>query len=353
ITSPGVPARPVSRRTVLSPPTSRYWHMKRSPRSDSLRCIPGNISILPRRRWWHHINITPTPRNGAGIMVGCVREERRTTMYLSRHETATGPRWALDERYLPQDFTLQWLLEVPAADTRSLLERQALGDAADDVLLPPVEPGHEIWASGVTYLQSKDAREVESSDADAYDRVYVAERPELFFKALGWRAVGHGETVRVREDSHWNVPEPELVLIVNSRMEVVGYTAGNDVSSRDIEGENPLYLPQAKVYDGSCSLGPGIVLLGPEAMLDLHITMSIRRGETTVFEDEIETSQMKRTPEELAAYLGKELAFPGGAFLMTGNGIRAENDFTLKAGDVVGISGGDLLLENEGAQAGS
>ena len=268
-------------------------------------------------------------------------------MYLSRHETATGPRWALDERYLPQDITLEWLLEVPAADTRSLLERQALGDAADDVLLPPVEPGHEIWASGVTYLQSKDAREVESSDADAYDRVYVAERPELFFKALGWRAVGHGDTVRVREDSHWNVPEPELVLIVNSRMEVVGYTAGNDVSSRDIEGENPLYLPQAKVYDGSCSLGPGIVLCGPDALRDLGITMSIRRGDGTIFEDEVDTAQMKRRPEELAEYLGKELAFPVGAFLMTGTGIVPGDDFTLKVGDRVVISVGELVLENE------
>ena len=268
-------------------------------------------------------------------------------MYLSRHETATGPRWALDERYLPQDFTLEWLLEVPAAGARSLLERQALGDAADDVLLPPVEPGHEIWASGVTYLQSKDAREVESSDADAYDRVYVAERPELFFKALGWRAVGHGETVRVREDSHWNVPEPELVLIVNSRMEVVGYTAGNDVSSRDIEGENPLYLPQAKVYDGSCSLGPGIVLCSPDALRDLGITMSIRRGDGTIFEDEVDTAQMKRRPEELAGYLGKELAFPAGALLMTGTGIVPGDDFTLKVGNRVVISVGELVLENE------
>src|ERR671920_872600 len=353
MTSSGVPARPVSRRTVLSPPTSRYWHMKRSPRSDSMRCIPGSISILPRRRWWHHIIITPTPRNRAGIMVGCVREERRTTMYLSRHETATGPRWALDERYLPQDFKLEWLLEVPATDARSLLERQALGDAADDVLLPPVEPGHEIWASGVTYLQSKDAREVESSDADAYDRVYVAERPELFFKALGWRAVGHGETVRVREDSHWNVPEPELVLIVNSRMEVVGYTAGNDVSSRDIEGENSLYLPQAKIYDGSCSLGPGIVLGGPDSMRDVPIRMRILRGAEVLYEDEVSTSRMKRPFEELTSYLGKELAFPGGAFLMTGTGIVPEDDFTLTSGDLVGISVGNLVLENEVAQESS
>ncbi|MBA3617754.1 MAG: fumarylacetoacetate hydrolase family protein, partial [Rubrobacteraceae bacterium] len=135
--------------------------------------------------------------------------------------------------------------------------------------------------------------------------------------------------------------------VVNSAMEVVGYTAGNDVSSRDIEGENPLYLPQAKVYDGSCSLGPGIVLSDPDAMRDLSITMSIRRGDDRVFGDEIDTSQMKRLPEELAAYLGEELAFPGGAFLMTGTGIVPEDDFTLEPGDLVRISVGGLVLENE------
>jgi len=210
-----------------------------------------------------------------------------------------------------------------------------------------VEPGHEVWASGVTYLRSRQARELESADADAYERVYFADRPELFFKAPGWRVVGHGGRVRVRGDSHWNVPEPELVIVVNSGMEVVGYTAGNDVSSRHIEGENPLYLPQAKVYDGSCSLGPGIVLSGPDSMRDLRIVMEIRRTGETVFEGEVDTSQMKRSPEELAKYLGKELAFPVGAFLMTGTGIVPEDDFTLKVGDVVGISVGDLVLENE------
>jgi 2-dehydro-3-deoxy-D-arabinonate dehydratase len=267
-------------------------------------------------------------------------------MYLTCHGTTEGPRWALDGRYLPRDFTLERLLEAPAAETSGFVEGYSLEEAAEGPLLPPVEPTHEVWASGVTYLQSRDAREMESADADAYERVYDADRPELFFKALGWRVVGHGDGVRVREDSHWNVPEPELVLVVNSRMEVVGYTAGNDVSSRDIEGENPLYLPQAKVYDGSCSLGPGIVLCGPDVMRDLHITMSIRRGGETVFENGLDTSQMKRLPEELADYLGKELAFPAGAFLMTGTGIVPEDDFTLKVGDVVRISVGDLILEN-------
>jgi 2-dehydro-3-deoxy-D-arabinonate dehydratase len=268
-------------------------------------------------------------------------------MYLSHHQTATGPRWALDEHYLPQDFTLERLLEMPGAGVRNFLEDLDTEGPAEDALLPPIEPAHEVWASGVTYLQSREARELESTEADAYEKVYGAERPELFFKALGWRVVGHGDMVRVRGDSRWNVPEPELVLVVNSGMEIVGYTAGNDVSSRDIEGENTLYLPQAKVYDGSCSLGPGIVLSGPEAMRDLRITMSIRRGNAILFEDEIDTSQMKRSPEELAAYLGKELAFPGGAFLMTGTGLVPEEDFTLGSGDLVAISVGDLALENE------
>jgi 2-dehydro-3-deoxy-D-arabinonate dehydratase len=268
-------------------------------------------------------------------------------MYLSRHEAAGGPRWALDGRYLPPDFTLRRLLTVEATEIRRFIEEQSLEGAAEDPPLPPVEAEHEVWASGVTYLQSRDAREMESDDADAYERVYVAERPELFFKAPGWRVVGHKSRVRVREDSHWNVPEPELVVVVNSKMEVIGYTAGNDVSSRDIEGENPLYLPQAKIYDGSCSLGPGIVLCGPDSMRDLPINMEIRRGGESVFEGKVETSQMKRSPEELAEYLGKELAFPVGAFLMTGTGIVPGDDFTLGAGDVVGISVGELTLENE------
>jgi 2-dehydro-3-deoxy-D-arabinonate dehydratase len=268
-------------------------------------------------------------------------------MYLTRHRSATGPRWALDGSYLPPDFTLERLLEVPAADVPGFLEAQSLEDVTGDPVLPPVDPGHEVWASGVTYLRSREARELESTDANAYERVYDAERPELFFKALGWRVVGPGDRVRIRGDSRWNVPEPELVLVVNSGMEIVGYTAGNDVSSRDIEGENPLYLPQAKVYDGSCSLGPGIVLSAPDAMLDLRITMNIRRGDAIVFEDEIDMSQMKRSLEELAAYLGRELAFPGGTFLMTGTGIVPEDDFTLEVGDLVGISVGDLVLENE------
>ena len=268
-------------------------------------------------------------------------------MYLTRHRSAAGPRWALDGRYLPQDFTLERLLGLPAAEVQGLLEDVGSEEDAEGPLLPPVEPAQEVWASGVTYLQSREARELESADANAYERVYTAERPELFFKAPGWRVVGHGERVRIRRDSRWNVPEPELVLVLNAGMEIVGYTAGNDVSSRDIEGENPLYLPQAKVYDGACALGPGIVLAGPESVRDVPIRLRIRRGGEAVFEGAVETSRMKRSPEELAVYLGRELAFPAGAFLMTGTGIVPGEDFTLQPGDAVEISVGDLVLENE------
>jgi 2-dehydro-3-deoxy-D-arabinonate dehydratase len=268
-------------------------------------------------------------------------------MYLSRHLTTYGARWALDGHYLPAAFTLDLLLQSPAGNAQELLESMPRGEAAEGTLLPPVEPAHEVWASGVTYERSREARMFESREADIYDKVYDAVRPELFFKATGWRVVGHEGVVRVREDSYWNVPEPELVLVVNGRMEIIGYTAGNDVSSRDIEGENSLYLPQAKIYDGGCSLGPGIVVGGPDSMRDLLIRMRIVRGGETVYEDEVSTSRMKRPFEELAEYLGKELSFPAGAFLMTGTSLVPGEDFTLTPGDRVEISVGELVLEND------
>ena len=267
-------------------------------------------------------------------------------MYLSRHRTAGGPRWALDGHYLPEDFALTRLSGVPAPEAGGLLAGLAPGNVAEDPLLPPVEPYQEVWASGVTYERSREAREYESADADAYARVYEAERPELFFKAHGWRVVGPGEDVRVRGDSRWNVPEPELVLFLNDRMEILGHTAGNDVSSRDIEGENPLYLPQAKVYDGSCSLGPGIVLGGPDGMRALPVRLRIFRESAALFEGEVSTALMRRSFEELAEYLGRELALPSGAFLMTGTGIVPDEDFTLMPGDRVEVSVGGLVLEN-------
>src|SRR5215203_5838305 len=213
-------------------------------------------------------------------------------MYLSRHQTTEGPRWALDGRYVPSGFTLERLLEMPGEGVRSFLQDLGSEGPAEDPLLPPIEPEHEVWASGVTYLRSREARGLESTDADAYERVYEAERPELFFKALGWRVVGHGDRVRVREDSHWNVPEPELVLVVNSRMEIVGYTAGNDVSSRDIEGENPLYLPQAKVYDGGCSLGPAIWITNDRPSPETNIAVRILRKGEVAFDGATKVAQI-------------------------------------------------------------
>jgi 2-dehydro-3-deoxy-D-arabinonate dehydratase len=180
-----------------------------------------------------------------------------------------------------------------------------------------------------------------------YEKVYVASRPELFFKAIGARTVGHGMNIRIRRDSQWNVPEPELTLVLNRDLEVVGYCAGNDVSSRDIEGENPLYLPQAKVYDGSCALGPAILLTHQEALANVPIRLSIRRGTALVFEGETKSSEMKRSLRDLCSYLGRELSFAQGVFLMTGTGIVPPDTFSLQAGDVVSIQVADAVLENE------
>ncbi len=268
-------------------------------------------------------------------------------MYLTRHNTYTGPRWAVDGKLLPQGVTLATLLALPKSQMHDLLGALSTGEAASGDLLPPVEATQEVWACGVTYLRSRDARKEEStSAADAYDKVYDAERPEIFFKSAGWRAVGDGAPIRIRKDSHWNVPEPELTLVVNAGGEIVGYTAGNDVSSRDIEGENPLYLPQAKSYTGSCAVGPGIQIADVESMTDLPIHLVIKRDGKTIFDDTAATSQMKRTPTELVSYLCRELSFPHGALLMTGTCLVPGGDFTLSSGDTVRISVGDVTLEN-------
>ena len=240
-------------------------------------------------------------------------------------------------------------MQLSAERMHALLEATS-GELADgDPLQAPIEPSQEIWASGVTYQKSREARKAESGD-DLYDKVYDAHRPELFLKAVGWRAVGHEEPVRVRYDSTWNVPEPELVLVLNSSLQIVGYAAGNDVSSRDIEGENALYLPQAKVYDDSCAIGPGIQLIEEASSLrDLEIRLRIYRSDAVIFEDRISTSRMHRSLEDLVGYLGRELDFPSGAFLMTGTGIVPE-DFTLEPGDYTEISVGSLKLGNSVVQ---
>lgn len=271
--------------------------------------------------------------------------------YLTRHDTIHGARWAVDGRWLPAAFRLDLLLQQPAGGMEALLAALMTDDAAEAPLLAPVECSHEVWACGVTYLRSREAREAESTVRDVYARVYDAARPELFFKSVGSRVVGHGGEIRVRDDSRWNVPEPELTLVVNTRGEIAGYTIGNDVSSRDIEGENPLYLPQAKVYDGACAVGPGILLRPVESLQDLPIRLHLMRDGATVFEGESNTAQIKRPFSELVDYLTRETSFTAGAFLMTGTGIIPPMEFSLQRGDTARITIGDLTLENRTAMS--
>ena len=204
--------------------------------------------------------------------------------------------------------------------------------------LAPVD-SQEVWASGVTYQRSREARQEEAGEGgDIYARVYGAERPELFFKAHGYKVVGPNAEVGIREDSTWNVPEPELALVINPAMEVIGLTIGNDMSSRDIEGENPLYLPQAKVYTASCALGPGIVTGHLEQWPQTVIRLTIERNDAMAFYGQIETSQIHREMSELVGYLGRSNTFPEGVVLLTGTGIVPPTEFTLEAGDVVSIT---------------
>jgi 2-dehydro-3-deoxy-D-arabinonate dehydratase len=216
-------------------------------------------------------------------------------------------------------------------------------------LLAPVH-SQEVWAAGVTYLRSRDARMEESEGSGAnrlYDLVYEADRPELFFKATARRVVAPGRPVRIRRDGSWNVPEPELTLAVNSTGRIIGYTVGNDMSSRDIEGENPLYLPQAKIYTGSCALGPSLVLADSPLAHDTAITLAIVRDGRTVFEGATALDRMKRQLPELAEWLFRENDFPHGAYLMTGTGIVPPSTFTLQPGDLIRIEIAGLgVLEN-------
>jgi 2-dehydro-3-deoxy-D-arabinonate dehydratase len=237
--------------------------------------------------------------------------------------------------------------ELPA------LARRAIGKGDPKEIDPAsiVAPvgNQEVWAAGVTYFRSRTARMEESKGAGGgnfYDRVYAAERPELFFKATARRVVGPGQAVRIRSDAKWSVPEPELTLLANPAGVIVGYTIGNDMSSRDIEGENPLYLPQAKVYDGSCALGP-CVLLSPELPKETAIRLEILRGAKTAFCGNTTLAELKRDPEELVNFLFRDSSFPQGVFLMTGTGIVPGDDFTLHSGDVIRIAiDGIGVLEN-------
>ncbi len=267
-------------------------------------------------------------------------------MLLTKRVDVEYLSWHADDLNLPETFSLSSLLKLRANEIENFLQHSAAKSRVNGQLVAPIDPNQEVWASGVTYLRSRQEREAESSAADVYAKVYEADRPELFFKSIGWRVQGHDQFVRVRKDSDWNVPEPELVLVINRHGEIIGYTVGNDMSSRSIEGENPLYLPQAKSYDGSCAIGPGIQLANVEDMTNLEISLEIWREGETIFQGETGVSQMKRKLPELVEYLTRELSFPHGVFLMTGTGIVPSFPFTLLPWDVVTIKIGDLTLKN-------
>lgn len=256
---------------------------------------------------------------------------------LARGETATGPAELLDP-----GLTIANLLRG-ATDALAVVLRDDPGDGdppAGYRILAPLDE-QEVWAAGVTYERSRSARMEESQQASVYDQVYEAERPELFFKAPAWRVRGPGETVGIRADSAWNVPEPELALVITAALGIAGLTVGNDLSSRTIEGQNPLYLPQAKVYDRSCALGPAIVPFDAVTLpVDLHL--SIGRAGATVFEGSTSTGRLRRPLGTLVEHLGRALAFPDGAVLLTGTGIVPDAPFTLSDGDVVRIDAGPL-----------
>jgi 2-dehydro-3-deoxy-D-arabinonate dehydratase len=257
------------------------------------------------------------------------------------HHTAGGPVLEVDGGF--HGLADPWDVLINRRDLRGHLDRVASSGGGalrlDQPVLAPIG-AQEVWAAGVTYLRSRAARMEESRDAGGgsfYDRVYDAVRPELFFKAAGWRVRGPGQPVRIRRDARWSVPEPELAVCVAADGAIVGYTVGNDMSARDIEGENPLYLPQAKIYDGSCALGPAIRIGAEPPPPESAIRLAITRGGATVFSGETTLAQLRRTPAELVAYLYRETSFPHGCVLLTGTGIVPPDDFTLQSGDEVSI----------------
>ena len=246
----------------------------------------------------------------------------------------TERRW-----FQPRDFSFNQLFResAPLAWLRERLRESGQGRMSGD-LRPPLE-GQEVWAAGVTYHRSREARMEESQrEADVYDRVYQAARPELFFKATPQRVVGHGGAVRIRADSDWNVPEAELALAINREGRIFGYSIGNDMSSRSIEGDNPLYLPQAKIYDGSCALGPCLLVADEPLLPSTEIALRITRNGAEVHRGSTRLSQMKRAPEELVEYLYRENSFPDGCYLLTGTGIVPAREFTLAVGDEIEIT---------------
>jgi len=248
-------------------------------------------------------------------------------------------------------------LLAPGVTVESLLLAgvSAVADAArtatdvpipeDAILLAPIDT-QEVWGAGVTYERSRVARMEEAVEPSIYDRVYDAVRPEVFFKSVGWRVRGPAESITVRADSGWNAPEPEFALVLTPDLEIAGYAIGNDVSSREIEGENPLYLPQAKTYDGSCAIGPAIVPAS-EVELPVGIRLTVARDGAVVVDEATSTARIHRTFDDMLEHLGRALSFPHGAFLLTGTGIVAGSEFSLTAGDVCRIEMDGLgVLEN-------
>lgn len=257
------------------------------------------------------------------------------------YRTDRGPQVEIDDRFYRVEE--EWDGLFTRHDLVELLLRHATGPGAaeiDGTILAPVA-SQEVWAAGVTYTRSREARKEESRRAGGgsfYDRVYDAERPELFFKAPGWRVRGNGEPIRIRGDAAWTVPEPELALCVDAAGRIFGYAVGNDVSSRDIEGENPLYLPQAKVYDGACALGPCILVTDEPLPPDTPIELRIRRQAGVLFEGRTRLSSMRRRPDELVDWLVRELSFPVGLVLLTGTGVVPPDEVRLEPGDEVEIA---------------
>ena len=248
-----------------------------------------------------------------------------------------------EQHFLVLDHTWDTLLsrdDLPEFLADFVERARPLAGFHEGDLLAPID-GQEVWAAGVTYYRSRGARMEESKDAGGgnfYDRVYSAERPELFFKSTASRTVGTGGNVRIRVDAHWSVPEPELTLVVSPGGRIVGYTIGNDMSSRDIEGENPLYLPQAKVYNGSCALGPGILVTPNPLAPSTEIVLEILRNDRIEFEASVELTELKRDPKTLVEYLFRDNSFPAGVFLLTGTGIVPPSTFTLANGDRIRIT---------------
>jgi 2-dehydro-3-deoxy-D-arabinonate dehydratase len=264
-------------------------------------------------------------------------------MPISLHHRRAGDasRWAVrgDSGWAWLDGTLADLLAMPLDRARVAVEavaNGATGENSGDGPLPPVDR-QEVWAAGVTYQRSREGRKEESGHGSVYDQIYVSKRPEIFFKSTPWRVVGDGDAVGVRADSTWDVPEAEVGLVLNAAGEVFGYTLGNDMSSRSIEGENPLYLPQAKIYDRSCALGPAVVPVWAVGPHPFEIGVRVRRDGREAFVGTTSTTAMARSFEDLAGWLFRGLSFPAGVVLLTGTGIVPGADFTARPGDTIEI----------------